>query len=73
MLRKPHSCALSLTTSSVVSSLSLLCPVYLSLYRYNSLCFRTSVLLRLLLDLDPYGGVDSLSVSSISKEGCGYY
>ena len=41
--------------------------------RFNSLAFRTSVLLRLLLDLDTYGGVDPLGVSSISKEGCGYY
>ena len=30
--------------------------------RCNSLAFRTSVLLRLLLDLDSYGGVDPLSV-----------
>ena len=39
----------------------------------NSLAFRTSVLLRLLLDLDTYGVADPLGVSSISKEGCGYY
>ena len=25
------------------------------------------------LNLDTYGGVDRLGVSSISKEGCGYY
>ena len=30
--------------------------------RCNSLAFRTSILLRLLLDLDPYGGVDPFSV-----------
>ena len=30
--------------------------------RCNSLAFRTSVLLRLLLDLDTYGGVDPLGV-----------
>ena len=37
--------------------------------RCNSLAFRTSVLLRLLLDLDTYGVVDLLGASSISK-GC---
>ena len=31
-------------------------------YRCNCLAFRTSVLLRLLLDLDKYGGVDSFGV-----------
>ena len=31
-------------------------------YRCNSLAFRTSVLLRLLLDLGTYGGVDPLGV-----------
>ena len=38
--------------------------------RYNLLAFRTSVLLRLLLDLDTCGGVDPLGAcdSSISKE-----
>ena len=50
-MRKPHSWALNLTASCVVSSLSLL-----------SLAFRTSVLLRLLVDLDTYGGVDLLGV-----------
>ena len=40
----------------------------------NSFSFRTSVFLRLLLDLDTYGGVDRFGcVSSTSKEGCGYY
>ena len=41
--------------------------------RCNFMAFRTTVLLRLLLDLDAYWGVDFLGVSSISKEGCGYY
>ena len=42
--------------------------------RSNSLAFRISVFLRLLLDLDMYGVVDPFfgSVSSISKEGCSY-
>ena len=70
LLRKPHSLALSLTASSVVSSFSLICLVSLSLG--DSLAFQTSVLLRLLLGLDMYGGLDPLGVSSISKEGCGY-
>ena len=48
-----------------VSSLSLLCLVYVSLYRCNSLAFRTSVLMRLFLDLDTYGGVDPLGVFSL--------
>ena len=57
LLRKPHSWACSLMASSAVSSLSLLCHVYLSLCAI--LCaFRTSVPLRLLLDLDTYVGVD---------------
>ena len=37
----------------------------------NSLASRTPVLL--LLDLDTYGGVDPLGVSSIFKDGCGYH
>ena len=36
-------------------------------YRCNSFPFRTPVLLHLLLDLDTYGGVDPLGISSISK------
>ena len=64
-LKKPHSWALSLTASSVMGSLSLLCLV--SLCVSNSLAFRTFVLLHM------YAGVDSLCVSSISKEGSGYY
>ena len=68
--RKPHSWALSLTASSVVSSLSLqYCPQSRC---NNSLAFRTFVLLRLLLDLDTFGGVDPLGVSSIYEDGCGY-
>ena len=35
---------------------------YFPLSRCNSLAFQTSVLLRLLLDLDTYGGVNSLGV-----------
>ena len=52
------------TASSVVSSLSLLCLAFLQ-SRCNSLAFRTSVLLRLLLDLDTYAGVDPLGVFSL--------
>ena len=33
--------------------------------RCNSLAFRTPVLLRVLLDLDTYGGVDSLGVFTL--------
>ena len=54
LLRKRHSWALSLTASSVVSSSSHVC--------FNSWAFRTPVLLRLLLDLNTYGCVDSLVV-----------
>ena len=54
LLRKRHSWAPSLTASSVVSSSSHLC--------FNSWAFRTPVLLRLLLDLNTYGCVDSLVV-----------
>ena len=35
---------------------------YFPQYRCNSLAFRTSVLLRLLLDLDTHGGVNPLGV-----------
>ena len=59
-LRRRHSWALSLTVRSVVSSSSHLCLVSLS--RCNSLAFRTHVLLRLFLDLDPYGGIDPLGL-----------
>ena len=52
LLRKPHSWALSLTASSVVSSL----------FTCDSLAFQTSVLLCLFLDLDTYGGVYHLGV-----------
>ena len=58
--RKRHSLALSLTVSSVVSSSPHLCLVSLS--QCNSLALRTPVLLRLLLDLYTYGGVDLLGV-----------
>ena len=68
--RKRHSCALSLTASSVEFSWSLPC---FPQSRYNYLAFRTSILLRLLLDLVTYVGVDPLGVSSISKESCGLY
>ena len=54
LLRKPHSWALSLTASSVVSNLSLLCLVS------QSMC--NSSVLRLLLALDTCGGVDPLGV-----------
>ena len=53
LLTKRHSWALSLTASSVVSSLSLICLVSLQ-SSCNSLAFRTSILLRLLLNLDTY-------------------
>ena len=59
-----------LTESSVMSSSSL---SQFPQSRCNSLASWTPVLLRLLLDLDTYGGVDPLGVSSISKDGCGYY
>ena len=36
--------------------------------RCNSLVFRTSILLRLLLDLDTYGGVDFLGVFPLFKK-----
>ena len=49
-------------SNSVVSSLSLLCFVSVSSARCNSLAFRISVLLRLLLNLDTYMGVDPLGV-----------
>ena len=61
LLRKPHSWAFSLTVISVVSS----CCLSLSCFpqsRCNYLTFRTPVVLRLLLDLDTYGGVDPLGV-----------
>ena len=53
-----------------LSSLSLLSRFYQ--FRCNSLTFMTSVLLRLLLDLDTYGGVDPLGVFPLFlKKGCG--
>ena len=69
--RKPHSWALSLMASSVVSSLSLLCLVSLSLWAilwhsellFSSIC--SSILIRM-------GRCSFGCVSSISKEGCGY-
>ena len=48
--------------NSVVSSLSLLCLVSISLGDFLGGDFWTSVLLRLLLDLDTYEGVDPLGV-----------
>ena len=42
-------------------------------FRCISLAFHTPVLLSLLLDLDTYGGVDPLHVSSLPKDSCGYY
>ena len=70
LLRKHHSSALSLTVSSVLSSSLHLCHVSLCLGAI--LGFRTPVLLRLLLDLDTYGGVDPLGVFPlyIYKDGC---
>ena len=60
-----------------MSSLSLFCGlVSLSLGAIlwpSELLFGSMRSMRLLLDLDSYGGVDPLGVSSISKEGCGYY
>ena len=47
--------------------------MFYSVYRYNYLAFRTLVLLRLLLHLDTYGGVDPLGVFPLFKDGCGYY
>ena len=62
LLRKPHSWALSLTASSVVRSLSCT-PLSCFLQSgCNSLAFRTSILLHLLLDLDTYGVVNPMGV-----------
>ena len=52
MLRMPHSCALSLSASSLVSSVSLFCLVYLSLGAIRWPSELLSSILRLLLDLD---------------------
>ena len=49
-----------------MSSLSLIC---FPQSRWNYSAFLTSVLLRQLLELDTYGGVDPLGVTSISNEG----
>ena len=57
--------ALSLTVSSVVSSSSHLSLCCFPQSRCNSLAFQTPVLLRLLLDIDTYGGVDPLGVFSL--------
>ena len=59
--RKPHSWALSLAPSRVMSILSLFCVASLS--KSNSLVIRTPFLLRLLLDLVvTYGSVDYFGV-----------
>ena len=57
LLRKPYSWALCLTASRVLGSLSLLCLVSLSLG-----AIQNSVILRLLLDLDAYRGVEPLGL-----------
>ena len=59
LLRKPHSWALSLSTSSEQFVTPLSC---FSQSSCNSLAFRTAVLLCLLLDLDTYEGADTLGV-----------
>ena len=59
-LRKPHSWALSLTAIAVSWAVCHSLVLFPSIYRCNTLAIRTSVLLRRLLDLDTYGGVDPL-------------
>ena len=61
LLRKRYSRALNLKVSSIVSISSHLCLIS-PRSRCNFLAFRTHVLLRLLLDLDTYGGINPLGV-----------